>query len=71
MREHPTHCVKGHPAMWCTCKRFVAAPAGTFPAETDTVCLHFPKPDHNLNQQTAIVQFPPLSSPSPEPDTHG
>lgn len=29
-REHPTHCIKGHPAMWCTCERFVAAPNGRF-----------------------------------------
>lgn len=41
MAEHPTHCVKGHPAMWCTCKRFVAAPNGTF---TDMPTIQYPAP---------------------------
>lgn len=26
----PTHCVNGHPAMWCDCGRFVPAPPGRF-----------------------------------------
>ena len=38
-RQTPTHCVKGHPAQWCDCKRFVPAEPGAF---TDTPMIRYP-----------------------------